>query len=373
MNDELIPPETIGISERGLDQSSKYFPIRRSTRLPLEIPVRITSTDPKKKFAEDCTTVTVSAHGCGVISARQLASGTPVQLEIVADKQSTPARILEVVPLNDEKTSWLLGMELEHPGNFWGIKYAPADWAEEDTQPAASPHPTSSLAADPPRTASQPATASPAPEPAPAAMSRVHIHRPVTASKPAPEVGIAAKSAATATHDTNPQAAPAKPAPAQKTAPPATKEIPAAVLRRLLSECRLAAISVGACYVQTGTTFPMHAPVKLIAHARNQQHSFHGTVRVEHVGAGMGIEFSGTGEEHASRIAALIEALSANSEKIPEVRVELAAPDKSGRSKSKSASAADAEFDSLLGLILVGATLKRSDFLQELENQRRRS
>src|SRR5581483_10325536 len=162
---------------------SKYFPIRRSTRLPLEIPVRITSTDPKKKFAEDCTTVTVSAHGCGVISARQLASGTPVHLEIVADKQSTKARILEVVPLNDEKTSWLLGMELERPGNFWGIKYAPADWAEEEGEapPAAA---AASIPQAPVDAAPEPvAAAKESSTPSRTGASRIHIHRPASSSK----------------------------------------------------------------------------------------------------------------------------------------------------------------------------------------------
>jgi hypothetical protein len=91
------------------------------------------------------------------------------------------------------------------------------------------------------------------------------------------------------------------------------------------------------------------------------------------VGAGMGLEFSGSGDEHANRIAELIEALSAHGDKIPQVRVELAAPDKNNPPKSKSASAAAAQYDSLLGLVLVGSSLKRSDFLHELETQRRKS
>lgn len=341
------------------DKSSKYFPIRRSTRLPLEIPVHISTTDPKLKFAEDCTTVTVSAHGCGVISSRQLPQGTRVQLEILADKQSTSARILEVVPLNDENTSWLLGMELERPGNFWGIKYAPADWAEEEGEREApvpaEPKPDATSTANP---ATVPSENSPAPASSkPEAPSRPHFHVRPVAKTPAP------------------QPAPVPPAakPTPKPAVATSKEVPEAVLRRLLSECRLAAISVGACYVQTGTTFPLHAPVKLVVQPGGKEHSFHGTVRVEHVGAGMGLEFSGSGDEHASRIADLIEALSAHGDKIPQVRVELAAPDKNNPPKSKSASAAAAQYDSLLSLVLVGSSLKRTDFLHELETQRKKS
>ena len=305
-----------------MEKSAKYYPIRRSTRLPLEIPLRVTSLNPKIDFTEDCSTVTVNAHGCGLISPKKLAAGTRVRLEIVSDKQSTTARVLDVVPLNDDNSSWLLGMEMEHAGNFWGIKYAPADWAEEEP-PVTAPAP--------------PATA---PETTPAAQSQ---HPKTTAAK---------------------AEASAKPDPK---APLPKKEIPEAVLRRLLSECRLAAISSGACYVQTGTTFPTHAPVQVRIRAANTEHKFHGSVRVEHVGAGMGIEFTGSGEEHEKGIAALIESLSAHGDKLPEVKVELAAPDKTAVPKAKGASAAD----SLLGLILVGSSLKRSDFLHELEKQRR--
>jgi len=306
-----------------LEKATKYYPIRRSTRLPLEIPLHVTSLDPKISFAEDCNTVTVNAHGCGLISSKKLAAGTRVRLEIVSDKQSTTARVLDVVPLNDDNTSWLLGMEMEQAGNFWGIKYAPADWAEEE--PALAPAPVSS------------GTAVAKPAEAKAAPAKKPETQPVTEAKAAPK------------------------------APLPKKEIPEAVRRRLLSECRLAAISSGACYVQTATTFPTHGPVQVRIRAANSEHRFHGSVRVEHVGAGMGIEFTGSGEEHEKRIAALIESLSAHGDKLPEVRVELTAPDKSAVPKAKGASAAD----SLLGLILVGGSLKRSDFLHELEKQRR--
>jgi hypothetical protein len=307
-----------------LEKATKYYPIRRSTRLPLEIPLRVTSLEPKIVFNEDCNTVTVNAHGCGLISPKKLPAGTRVQLEIVSDRQATTARVLDVVPLDDTNSSWLLGMEMEHAGNFWGIKYAPADWAEE----------------------------------VPVGVEAVSAPK-LAAGKQASETSPAAPVKAMAKPSTTETVAAAAPLP--------TKEIPETVLRRLLSECRLAAISPGACYLQTGTTFPTHAPVKVNVRAAGTEHSFHGSVRVEHVGAGMGIEFTGSGPEHEKRIGALIESLSALGDKLPEVKVELAAPDKSAQPKSKTASVAD----TLLGLVLVGSSLKRSDFLHELEKQRR--
>jgi hypothetical protein len=47
-------------------------------------------------------------------------------VEIVADKQLTRA-LLELVPLDDSGGCWLLGLEMEKPGNLSGIEYAPAD------------------------------------------------------------------------------------------------------------------------------------------------------------------------------------------------------------------------------------------------------
>jgi hypothetical protein len=308
-----------------LEKSIKYYPIRRSTRLPLEIPLKVTSLDPAILFSEQCTTTTVNAHGCGVISPKAIKSGTRVQLEIVSDAQSTTASVLDVVPLNDDNTSWLLGMEMERAGNFWGIKYAPADWFEEEHASAAAAAPVPSR-----------------PEPAQASVASSSIPSPT------------------------PDSAPQK-------RPEPSKEIPANVLRQLLSECRLAAISTGGCYVQTGTTFPTHAPVQVTVHAGGKPHPFYGTVRVEHVGSGMGIEFAGSGPAHAEQISRLIDALGETEGNVPQVSVALAAPAKQANPQPPSATAKGSQYDALLALILVGAALKRSDFLRELEKQRRRS
>jgi hypothetical protein len=48
-----------------------------------------------------------------------------------------------VVPLGGDPETWLVGLELDIPGNFWGIDYAPSDWKidepriDESSAPAA--------------------------------------------------------------------------------------------------------------------------------------------------------------------------------------------------------------------------------------------
>src|ERR1700691_6405219 len=107
--------------------------IRRSTRLPLEVPVQVTSLDAASPFSIQCNTTLVNAHGCGLIVSRVLAQGIQVRLEIASAKRHTTARVAEVVPLGGDPETWLVGLELDVPGNFWGIEYAPSDWKIAET------------------------------------------------------------------------------------------------------------------------------------------------------------------------------------------------------------------------------------------------
>ncbi len=115
--------------------------IRRSTRLPLEVPVLVTSLDPARPFSEPCHTTLVNAHGCGLIVGREMAHGIAVRLEIVPAKRYTTARVAEVVPLGGNPEAWLIGLELDVAGNFWGIEYAPSDWKTEEAAAPAREQP----------------------------------------------------------------------------------------------------------------------------------------------------------------------------------------------------------------------------------------
>lgn len=86
--------------------------IRRSTRLPLEVPVLLTSLDDAVPFSATGNTTLVNAHGCGVVAVREFAQDMKVQLEIVSAKRRTTARVAVVVPLGGDPESWLAGLEL---------------------------------------------------------------------------------------------------------------------------------------------------------------------------------------------------------------------------------------------------------------------
>src|SRR5258708_35159817 len=121
----------------GLSGNAQHA-IRRSTRLPLEVPVLVTSLNAAVTYSEQCNTTLVNAHGCGLIVPRVLAQGIQVRLEIVSAKRHTTARVAEGVPLGGDPETWLGGLGLDVPGNFWGIEDAPTDWKiEEIPSPAA--------------------------------------------------------------------------------------------------------------------------------------------------------------------------------------------------------------------------------------------
>ena len=102
--------------------------MRRSTRIRWQIPIQITSVDPRFPFNETCETVAVNAHGCGVICDRTLEKGTPVKVGLLPDNREVMAHIADVVKLGEDGRAWLLGVQLDVPGNVWGVRNPPHDW-----------------------------------------------------------------------------------------------------------------------------------------------------------------------------------------------------------------------------------------------------
>ncbi len=103
-----------------VDSERSQYAIRRSTRLPLEIPVRVAGLEGNAPFSELCNTTLVNAHGCGVVSPRAPASGLRVRLEIVSASRHTTARVVAVVPLGGDPETWLVALESGGPGQLLG-------------------------------------------------------------------------------------------------------------------------------------------------------------------------------------------------------------------------------------------------------------
>ncbi|MGA8143088.1 MAG: hypothetical protein WB987_04265 [Candidatus Acidiferrales bacterium] len=112
--------------------SSSYRPARRSTRLNEAIPMRVEGVDSYRgPYSEEVSTVSVSAHGCKYHSKNQVLTNALVILEMKSDKPDKK-------PVSARgRVKWVTGLhgglfetaiELEDPGNVWGIATPPKDW-----------------------------------------------------------------------------------------------------------------------------------------------------------------------------------------------------------------------------------------------------
>jgi hypothetical protein len=114
---------------------------RRSTRLRVEIPVRVTSLDRMRPFAEDCAVLVVSAQGCGFRSKRPLQLETPIMMDGLPGGGSVTARVANCLPLGVDGKYYLIGAALYTHGNVWGIADPPEDWKIAAESTPASPAP----------------------------------------------------------------------------------------------------------------------------------------------------------------------------------------------------------------------------------------
>ncbi len=113
--------------------ASDSLVLRRSSRVPMSVPILVTSIAEPHTFSQVCETVVVNAHGCALKSSTKLDAGVPVHFR-TDDGNWAIAHIVDCRPMGD--SSWMLGARLEKPTNLWGLKRVPDDWT-----PKAEPSP----------------------------------------------------------------------------------------------------------------------------------------------------------------------------------------------------------------------------------------
>jgi len=100
--------------------------LRRSSRVPMTMPVTISSPDSAAQLYEVCETLVVSAHGCTLRSPIKLDTGVVLQFR-VNDGRQTTAHVIDCQPLGNQQ-GWRVAAVLDLPGNFWGLPSCPDDW-----------------------------------------------------------------------------------------------------------------------------------------------------------------------------------------------------------------------------------------------------
>lgn len=102
--------------------------LRRSSRVPIAVPILVTSLDPRANFSEVCETLVVSAHGCAMRAPGKLEAGVPLHFHS-QDGRETTGQVVYCQSIGSDRQSWRLGARFDRPENFWGLQTCPKDWA----------------------------------------------------------------------------------------------------------------------------------------------------------------------------------------------------------------------------------------------------
>jgi hypothetical protein len=111
-----------------MQNSFSLTSLRRSSRVPVNVPILVTSLEPGARFSEVCETLVVNAHGCSMRSHVKLDAGVVVHFHS-KDGRETTAKVVYCQPLDSDREGWRLAARLDRPENFWGLKTFPQDWA----------------------------------------------------------------------------------------------------------------------------------------------------------------------------------------------------------------------------------------------------
>lgn len=128
-------PTRLGVSPAAKSQMPEPLNRRRSQRLPLAIPLFVTSLDPEIEYGEPCETTSVNSHGISLRAGRPLRAGTWVRLDLSCSSRVTSARVLGCRASQIRPQTWHIAMELEEAHNFWGIREPPRDWVAVSLEP----------------------------------------------------------------------------------------------------------------------------------------------------------------------------------------------------------------------------------------------
>ena len=136
------------------------------------------------------------------------------------------------------------------------------------------------------------------------------------------------------------------------------------------ARCQLTDLSLGGCYLEIASPFPVSTRVTLSMRAGKVDLKAEGIVRVMHPEKGMGVEFIQATREHRALLEKFLSLLTENRDVMPELLVEPEGIEtESATGPGSSAALVDAE-DTLLGLFRNSASLSVEAFLTELRKQR---
>lgn len=133
--------------------------------------------------------------------------------------------------------------------------------------------------------------------------------------------------------------------------------------------CKLTDLSLGACYLQTDSPFPVRTRLQLMMKVHDLSLQIEGIVRVMHPGTGMGVEFTRHTATQRTRVEEFIDTLVNSTGAVPDLQVRPDAIDNSADAYS-SWQISGERGDPLLSLFRTKTDLPTDMFHAELRKQR---
>jgi hypothetical protein len=114
-------------------RSTQDADLRRSSRVERPVPLLILGTNRSgEPFQENTSAVAVNLHGCRYSSRHEYVPESWVTLQVTgtegANSPCLRARVRSVLSGQTSRELCQVGVELETPGNVWGIPAPPEDW-----------------------------------------------------------------------------------------------------------------------------------------------------------------------------------------------------------------------------------------------------
>src|SRR5499425_1310015 len=120
---------------------------RRSTRIVQAVPLVVTGVDALgRPFVERTSSLILNCHGCRYQSKHYVLKNMWVTLEIPhpdsgQEARQVRGRVAWIQRPRTVRQLFQVALELEMPGNVWGVGFPPEDWTSFGVPPAAAKAP----------------------------------------------------------------------------------------------------------------------------------------------------------------------------------------------------------------------------------------
>jgi hypothetical protein len=115
---------------RRTELNGARFDLRRSTRVPAQLPVVVYGkTTDGIPFANPTRAVVLSAHGCLITLSTSVRLGEKLILRNVAYRGEQDCRVVYLGEKHGGRTEVGLRFKYAAP-QFWGLEHTPPDWKE---------------------------------------------------------------------------------------------------------------------------------------------------------------------------------------------------------------------------------------------------